>query len=456
MIGRRKQRSTTTELCRRLQANRRGQGLGVYSVCSANRFVLEAAMLQAARDNNLLLIESTSNQVNQFGGYTGQTPADFANFVHGIAQEMRFPIQRIVLGGDHLGPQVWRNVSAAVAVAKACEMITEYVRAGFTKIHLDASIPCADDSTEENQRLRDEIVSARAAQLCQAAEKAHRALPRGATPPVYVIGTEVPAPGGEDLHSSHPKVTRPKDLANTLRAAKEAFVAGGLSAAWERVIAVVVQPGVEFGHASVRAYNSRKAQPLARFITGHWTGVFEAHSTDYQRPQALRNMVNDHFAILKVGPALTFAFREAVFALEAVEHEWLSPKNGLERSCVGEALEKAMLENPVHWKNYYRGNEHALWFARKYSYSDRARYYWPQPDVAVAVRRLIDNLTARPAPIALLSQYLPRQADAVHEERLANEPRQLIRHRILEVIDQYAFACGYVPEQPTEDPPAPC
>lgn len=439
---RRLDRNAIAELRQRLQANRCGTRLGVYSVCSANRFVLETAMLQAERDDSLLLIESTSNQVNQFGGYTGQTPADFVRFVHGIAQEMHFPVARIVLGGDHLGPQVWRGVTAASAMEKACEMVAEYVRAGFTKIHLDASMSCADDVTEQNKPLADEVVSARAAQLCEAAEQAFHSLPRNAAPPVYVIGTEVPAPGGENLESARPKVTRTKDLANTLDVAKESFVTRGLNAAWERVIAVVVQPGAEFGDASVWAYDSQKAQPLARFISRHWSGVYEAHSTDYQQAQALRAMVKDHFALLKVGPALTFAFREAIFALEGVEREWLSAKNGPERSCVREALEKAMLENPVYWKNHYRGDEDALRVARKYSYSDRARYYWPQPTVAAAVRRLIDNLTARPPSVALLSQYMPRQAAAVREGQLANEPRQLIRHRILEIIDQYAFACG--------------
>lgn len=37
--------------------------------------------------------------------------------------------------------------------------------------------------------------------------------------------------------------------------------------------------------------------------------VFEAHSTDYQTKEAYKQLVHDHFAILKVGPALTFAMR---------------------------------------------------------------------------------------------------------------------------------------------------
>ena len=425
-----------------LQANRRGKGVGIYSICSANRFVLEAGMRQASRDESLLLIESTSNQVNQFGGYTGQNPADFVKFVREVGTAMHFPPERIVLGGDHLGPHVWRNEPSSTAMKKAGQMVADYVRAGFTKIHLDTSMPCADDVEVKGQALSDEIVSSRAAELCQAAEAAHGELASGATPPVYVIGTEVPIPGGEESGSRAPEVTHTRDLARTLEVAKKAFRARGLDSAWERVIAVVVQPGVEFGDATVFPYDPRKAKPLSRFLARAWTGVYEAHSTDYQSREALREMVKDHFAILKVGPWLTFAFREAAFALAAIEQEWLSSRKDISLSGLREALEKAMLDNPKHWKCYYQGDEHALRIARKYSYSDRARYYWPQPAVAMALKQLIANLTAHPAPASLLNQYLPRQCEAVRSGELGNQPTELIRHKILEVIEHYAYACG--------------
>jgi D-tagatose-1,6-bisphosphate aldolase subunit GatZ/KbaZ len=425
-----------------LQANRRGKGLGIYSSCSANRFVLESGMMQAARDQSLLLIESTSNQVNQFGGYTGQTPADFAKFVHEVAVGMRFPRARILLGGDHLGPQAWRKEKSAAAMAKAREMVGAYVRAGFTKIHLDASMPCADDEGDRNRFLDDEIVSERAADLCQAAEQAYRSHSKSKSPPVYVIGTEVPVPGGEQLGSKAPEVTRTKDLRQTLDLAKKAFRSHGLDSAWERVIAIVVQPGVEFGDATVFPYDPSRAKPLSRFLAGAWTGVYEAHSTDYQSRNALRHMVKDHFAILKVGPWLTFAFREAVFALAAIEQEWLSGRKDAVLSSLTETLEKAMQDNPVHWRDYYQGDESRLRISRKYSYSDRLRYYWPQPAVVTAFERLLDNLTSHPVPASLLSQYLPHQAEALRAGELRNQPSDLIRHKILEVLDQYAYACG--------------
>ncbi len=436
--------ASTDQLRELLNANRRGKSVGIYAVCSANRFVLESAMQQAKADRSLLLIESTSNQVNQFGGYTGQTPEQFAQFVGGIATAMGFPRRQIVLGGDHLGPHVWRKEACGAAMEKAKEMVRGYVRAGFGKIHLDTSMPCADDQVQ-HQPLTDEVVSARAAELCEAAEAAHGEMANATTAPLYVIGSEVPTPGGEVTGAKAPEVTTTKDVGHTLHVAKKAFQERGLEAAWERVIAVVVQPGVEFGDAVVFPYDAKKARPLARFITHGWSGVYEAHSTDYQTQAALRQMVLDHFAILKVGPWLTFALREAVFALATMEKDWLAGKRSVSLSAVPEIVEAAMRENPVHWKSHYRGDERELRVARKFSYSDRMRYYWPHNSVTRAVETLIHNLKENPAPQSLLRQYVPREADAVRTGAIANDPVALIRHRILEVLEQYASACGMRP-----------
>jgi D-tagatose-1,6-bisphosphate aldolase subunit GatZ/KbaZ len=438
----RQNRSASDCLVGLLEQNRRRKPVGVYSICSANRFVLEAGMLQAHRDNCLLLIESTSNQVNQFGGYTGQTPVQFVASVKGIAAAMSFPSERIVFGGDHLGPHVWRNESASSAIEKAGDLVRACVLAGYAKIHLDASMRLAGDPGDPAEPLGDEIVSSRAAEMCRIAEDAHAHLTPGSPAPVYVIGTEVPIPGGELLHSADPKPSRPVDVASTIQAAEQAFKARGLEAAWKRVIAVVVQPGVEFSGERVFPYKPENGRELSRFAEENWHGVYEAHSTDYQMPEALRQMVVDHFAILKVGPALTFAFREAVFALAAMEEEWLGDRSEVTLSRIRESLEEAMVENPEHWKGYYRGDDLQLHFARKYNLSDRCRYYWPQPKVAAALQRLLANLTMHPVPLSLVSQYLPNQHAALRDGIISNQPAELIRSKILEVIDQYAQACG--------------
>ena len=421
-----------------------GKASGIYSICSANRYVIEASMMQAKADGSLVLIESTSNQVNQFGGYTGMTAADFVKYLADIARHVQFDSKKIILGGDHLGPNAWQKEAAKPAVEKALELVRSCVRAGYTKIHLDASMRCADDPGGKHTPLSEETVTMRAAEMCAAAETAFKELPPGSPAPVYIIGTEVPVPGGEQADHAGIAVTKIEDAERTIAISKDAFFKRGLQQAWERVIGVVVQPGVEFGDNTVFPYNREKARALSKTIEKYGKIVFEAHSTDYQTPQALRELVEDHYAILKVGPWLTFALREAVFALAEIEKEWLAGKIGVRLSRIREVLEEVMLENPGHWKPYYQGDEAYIAYARKFSFSDRSRYYWPQPKLDAALNTLIANLTAHPAPLTVISQFLPRQYDQIRAGRIANDPTALMHSKVMEVTQCYSRACGMV------------
>jgi D-tagatose-1,6-bisphosphate aldolase subunit GatZ/KbaZ len=418
-----------------VQRNRRNEPVGICSVCSANPWVIEAAMCQAVEDQSAVCIESTCNQVNQFGGYTGLTPSQFAAFVRSIAARIGFPEQRILFGSDHLGPYPWRSEPSKAALEKAAGLVRASVQAGYTKIHLDASMACADDS----QPLAGEIIAARAADLCQIAEKESSAY---SPKPLYIVGTEVPTPGGETGPGLPPAATRVEHVRTTLENFRSAFFERGLGAAWERVIGLVVQPGVEFGDASVFEYDRNHARPLRQCLPASPALVYEAHSTDYQPPLALGQMVEDHFAILKVGPWLTFAFREAVFALSQIEREWMRNRRGAEISQVPEALDQAMLSNPAHWNSYYHGDETELHLARRYSFSDRSRYYWPEPAVERELQKLVANLSAAPPPLTLVSQYLPEQYDGVRTGAIRNQPSALIQDRIRKVLRIYSHACG--------------
>ena len=433
-------RDATSQLLDLARANRAGEPVGIYSVCSADRSVLRAAMIQARRDGVIVLVEATSNQVNQTGGYTGMTPPDFRSFVHSIAAEIGLPPTRIVLGGDHLGPHVWRSQGSDAAMGLARDLVRDYVLAGFTKIHLDASMRLADDPAD---RLLDEAtVAERTAGLCSVAEEAAALLPAAAPRPVYVVGSEVPIPGGELADSAAPAVTSVDAVERTLDETRRAFARHGVGDALERVLALVTQPGVEFGDAVVFEYDERAAAALASRTPAQAPLVYEAHSTDYQAEEALRRMVRDHFAVLKVGPGLTFALRETLFALEAIEGEWLVRRPGVVPSRLRETLQRVMVEHPEHWRPYFHGDEDELRFARDFSFSDRSRYYWPRAEVQAAVERLVGNLSARPIPLTLLSQYLPGQYLAVREGTLSSDPRALIRAGIGAVIDVYARACG--------------
>jgi D-tagatose-1,6-bisphosphate aldolase subunit GatZ/KbaZ len=430
----------TSRLLDLASANRAGEPVGIYSVCSADRSVLEAAMVQARRDGVIVLVEATTNQVNQFGGYTGMTPPDFRSFVESIAAEVGLPAERIVLGGDHLGPHTWRSQGTDAAMARARDLVRDYVLAGFTKIHLDASMRLADDPLD--RPLDEATVAERAADLCAVAEATLELLPADAPRPVYVVGSEVPIPGGELANSAVPAVTSVDAVERTLDETRRAFTRHGVGAALERVLALVTQPGVEFGDAVIFEYDSRAAAALASRASDRPPLVYEAHSTDYQSEGALARMVRDHFAVLKVGPGLTFALRETLFALEAIEREWLVPRGGIVASGLRDTLQRVMVEHPEHWRPYFHGDEDELRFARDFSFSDRSRYYWPQPEVRASVECLVGNLSVQPIPLALLSQYLPVQYGAVRQGVLANDPRALIRAGIGTVVDAYARACG--------------
>lgn len=428
-----------------LQANKTGERKGVFSVCSSNTWVIEASIRFAAEFETPMVIETTPNQVNQFGGYSGQTPAQFAGAISRLAQQHGLPGKQLLLGGDHLGPTPWQRENAYEAMSKSRKLMQDYVHAGYQKIHLDASMSCADDPP--NCELSPDIAAERTAELCQVAEEAAFKKKGEAPQLFYVIGTEVPPAGGTTVGHQGIQLTSVEDVKHTLDLTHQAFIKHSLEDAWQRVIAVVVQPGVEFGDDSVHIYDPIKTKGLSSFIAAQEELVFEAHSTDYQTQKALNQLVQDHFCILKVGPELTFAFREAVFALALIEKEFLRAKKGIESSHLIETVEQAMLKDPSAWKKYYRGNQNQVSVARKFSYSDRIRYYWQVNEVKKSLKTLITNIQKQSVPVGLLSQFIPWENSYAGSASLRINPIEIIYSRINLVLEKYAFACGYITEK---------
>jgi D-tagatose 6-phosphate 4-epimerase len=403
---------------------RRGRA-GITSVCSAHPLVIEAAL---SHGDGPVLIEATCNQVNQEGGYTGMTPAAFRGFVEEIAGRAGFPREQLILGGDHLGPNPWRHLPAAEALARARAMIEAYTKAGFAKLHLDTSMGCAG----EPAALPDAVTAGRAADLAAVAEAA--ADP--AAPPVYVVGTEVPVPGGALEGLDHLQITTPEAARVTVEVHRKAFAERSLDAAFARAIAIVVQPGVEFGNDEVVTYAPGKARSLAAALEGLPQFVFEAHSTDYQPPEALAALVRDGFAILKVGPGLTFALREALYGLDLIAAELDGRPPELEM-----AMERIMLASPGHWQRYYPGTPDWQRLQRHFSYSDRIRYYWPDPDAVAAVARLNARLDGRRIPETLVSQHLGALYPLVAAGAVPATPGALTIAAVQRVLGDYRAAC---------------
>lgn len=428
-------------ILRRLAAASGGEvPAGLVSVCSARHEVLEAAFALAVSRGDALAVEATTSQVNAEGGYTGLTPERFMALARRLADAAGLSRDRLLLGADHLGPALWAEQPAAEALGRAAALAARFVAAGFHKIHLDTGFGCADDPPGP---LPPHTAAARAAFLCAAAEQAAGARPGESPRPLYVIGAEVPAPGGSLEEGGPAPVTPVAEVESALEAAEAAFRAAGLASAWERVAAIVVQPGVDFGDESVSLYRPERARELSRLharLPGAMT--FEVHATDYQTPHSLARLVRDRFRLLKVGPCLTFAFREAVFALAAIESEWLGGRRGHSPSHLRPLLERAMKAEPRYWERHYRGGRSRRRYLRSYSLRDRIRYYWAKPEIAQALARLFANLSAAPIPIGLVHQFFPESAAAVRQGEIPPLPAALVRRRIERTLAPYFEACG--------------
>lgn len=420
-----------------IERRRAGEKCGIPSYCTANELALEAALIRAKKLGTPVLIEATANQVNQFGGYTGMQPIDFYNKVLDMAKAVGVPESQVILAGDHLGPLTWQGEPEASAMDKAETLVRAFARAGFTKIHLDTSMKLADDPPG---LLATEVVARRGIRLYRAAMEAWEAL-RQAKPdamrPVFIIGSEVPIPGGAQEAEDALAVTKPEAFRDTVNTYKRCFAEAGLAEGWNDVIAVVVQPGVEFGDDQVFLYDRTNAAALSAALRDYPEIVFEGHSTDYQTAKCLKQMVEDGIGILKVGPALTYGLREALFALSCMETE-LVPE--AERANFPAALEAVMLAQPGNWQKHYHGDDHALWLARRYSFSDRARYYIGMPEVRAAMETLFDNLRRYPIPMNMLHQYMPLQFEAIRAGELEKDPRALAMYGVVIFMKDYEYA----------------
>jgi len=411
--------------------NRAGEAIGMPCFCTANENVLRAVLSHAALSGVPTVIEATCNQVNQDGGYTGMTPKDFISWLRGMADEAGVPMDQLILGGDHLGPNPWKSEPIEQAMEKARTLVRLYVEAGFTKIHLDASMACGNEANPTFAQIAE-----RAADLCAVAE-AHAPDPESL---IYIIGTEVPVPGGETEEPDALDVTSVARFNETIRTHREAWEARGLDAAWSRIVSVVTQPGVDFGHTSIYPFEPLKARPLSEAILSEEGLTFEAHSTDYQSTAALAELVKNHFFFLKVGPELTFRFREAVWALAEIEDQMQveQPSN------IRDVVLARMNANPDHWQDYYGGTEQEVNTLKVFSYSDRIRYYWTDDLVRGALQSLLHSLGSRSIPESLVSQAF----NGMEFGEIHADPNELIENHVLRCVRRYYVAAGLDSRRP--------
>ena len=406
--------------------NRGGEPVGLPCFCTSNEHVLRAILDFSGQHDVPVIIEATCNQVNQDGGYTGMTPNDFVAWLTKMAREAGVPMAHLTLGGDHLGPNPWRAETLEQAMKKARELVRLSVEAGFTKIHLDASMPCGGEPNPSFEQIAE-----RTADLCAVAER----FAPDPTALIYIIGTEVPIPGGEKEEPELLDVTSEDRFIATVETHRQAFNAAGIEKAWQRIVAVVTQPGVDFGHSSVYPFVPEKARRLRDAILSLPNLVFEAHSTDYQSNNALHALVKAHFLFLKVGPELTFRFREAVWALANIEDQ-LGLKNP---SHIRSIVEQRMNAYPANWKDYYSGSDVEMARLRVFSYSDRIRYYWSDEVVSQALGQLLKNLQDMSLPETLVSQAFM----GLEFGEIPPSANHLVQNHINRCVSRYFAASGF-------------
>jgi D-tagatose-1,6-bisphosphate aldolase subunit GatZ/KbaZ len=193
---------------------------------------------------------------------------------------------------------------------------------------------------------------------------------------------------------------------------------------------------VEFGNANIALYQPERARDLISALDEMKGLLFEAHSTDYQPASSLAALVDGGFAILKVGPGLTFALREALYGLDAIA-DILSGDKGAGRLAA--TMEEIMLAQPDHWAGHYGGTSREQRLQRHFSYSDRIRYYWPDARATQAVDQLLARLPGT-IPETLVSQYLARLYPDVVEKRVAAKARDLCLAAVDAALAPYAAA----------------
>jgi D-tagatose-1,6-bisphosphate aldolase subunit GatZ/KbaZ len=403
-----------------IKRNWAGEIGAIPSICSAQPDVIRASLLRAQTLDRPIVFEATSNQVNQEGGYTGMRPENFVLFVHDIAAKANIDRSRIILGGDHLGPQVWRTQDADAAMAKARTLVASYVSAGFTKIHLDCSEGCrgeADQLTGEQTAIR----SAKLARTCLLASDGIQSLK-------LVVGTEVPTPGGAcDNIKSDVLATTPASAYATLAAHGDAF--GDMS---PLIAGLVVQRGVEFSAMHVHQLPMGRASNFLGALKDWPQVCLEAHSTDYQKPEVFPRLASLGFAFQKVGPALTFACRQALYALNHAQ--------GLMGGAFGvlqNTMEAVMIADTRNWVGHYQGCAEQLFVQRHFGLADRIRYDWPHPQAKTAVAALRRDITMIPDSVwwQVFNQAVMERVDSLTGDIV----QRLIDGQIQIALDPYFF-----------------
>jgi D-tagatose-1,6-bisphosphate aldolase subunit GatZ/KbaZ len=342
------------------------------SFCTSNFLVVERLLIFCKKNKLPALIETTSNQVNQDGGYSKNQPKDFVKKINKLAKRLNVSKKYIYYGADHLGPLPWKKNNHKLALKKSIRLLHLCLKAKYNKIHIDASIRCNDDKllTNKDIFIRTQYI------LKNLQNK------KNLKEIFFVFGTEVPLAGGNDKNkiktTEIDKITQDYDNFSKLHKSTKMKI---------KNFALVIEPGMNFKHKSVVKPNLQNFHIKKKFSKKN-NFCFEAHSTDYQKFKTLKNLVKNNFKILKVGPELTYNLIKSLLFMEDIEKKSLGKNSDFKNTVL-----KKMFANNIYFKDYFKIIEKKKLKKNIFnSYYDRARYYLYSNDVKNSVKTLKINI----------------------------------------------------------------
>ena len=336
------------------------------SFCTSNKEVLNSIMVFAKIYNLPLLIETTSNQVNQFGGYSKLTPRKFYNKIMKMTERFNLNKNRVRIGADHLGPLPWAKKNEKIAIKNSIRLFRDCVKTGFKKIHIDTGMNLKND-----RKLNKNIIIERCRKIyfsCTT-DKFKKI--------DFIFGTEVPAAGGsKKFKLMQTSLDSIKDDVKEYKKLRKNF-------------SLVIEPGLSFTNNKAYKLNMVSFKKKLKF-SKKLKFFYEAHSTDYQSLGSLKKLVNNNFLYLKVGPEMTYSFMRAVLFLEKLEKKYFFSKISNIRKIISLEMDK----KNIYWKDYYKGNIRKKEFLKFYSLLDRSRYYWTNKKVLSSLTILKKNVNS--------------------------------------------------------------
>ena len=343
---------------------------GLPSFCTSNMDVVDVIFKFCKLNNLPVLIESTSNQVNQNGGYTGLKPQNFKKKINEIAKKNKFKLKRVLLGGDHLGPLPWKDLKKKIAMRNAKLLVKNYIKTGYKKIHLDTAILCSD----QKKISREEVIHRCFFLLKDIPTKYLKNI-------FFVVGTEVPAAGGGD--HTNTMVTKLDNIKRDFNGYRNFFKKMNFGSLR---FALVIDPGIAFKNLSIKKSKFKDLNKKSNFSKIN-NFVFEAHSSDYQSMVDLRKLYDKNFKFLKVGPELTYNYMKAILLMEKIEMNIFSDVSNIRKT-----ISKQMDINKKYWAKYYKKSSKNNEFLKFHSFLDRARYYWSNKKVHYSKQKLFKNI----------------------------------------------------------------